>query len=272
MAKYGIIIHKWLVSNNPCTTGSLIQLIVGLISIHELGCTSNYGGFWCWINVLRYRKSSKIMIWFVEFPCFVGVHQHRTVLFPILDYKSPWILGLILHKLWPCGARIFTRNPPFCTLGAPWFYQLSIVFPSSTNVAIQLGWRLVTWSSKSVKTQFFASEISSKQLFFLVSNPHFFFPMIFQENWARTRPPSLVKSASISIAPALPSPARRGSREVSCRSVADFFSTRYVHIYMYNMIYIYMYIYICIYIYVYVYIYICIYIYVYVYIYMWWIC
>ena len=80
--------------------------------------------------------------------------------------------------------------------------------------------------------------------------------MIFQENWARTRPPSLVKSASISIAPALPSPARRGSREVSCRSVADFFSTRYVHIYMYNMIYIY----ICVYIYMYIYICICIYI------------
>ena len=58
--------------------------------------------------------------------------------------------------------------------------------------------------------------------FFFVSNPHFFFRMIFQENWARTRPPSLVKSASISIAPALPSPARRGSREVSCRFVADF--------------------------------------------------
>jgi hypothetical protein len=79
--------------------------------------------------------------------------------------------------------------------------------------------------------------------------------MIFQENWARTRPPSLVKSASISIAPALPSPARRGSREVSCRSVADFYSTRYVHIYICITWYIYMYIYV--YIYMYMYIYIC---------------
>ena len=184
------------------------------------------------------------MIWFVEIQCFVGVHQHRTVLSPILilDYKSPLILGLILHKLWPCGAPIFTRNPPFCTLGTTWFYQLSIVFPSSTNVAIQLGWRLVTWSSKSVKTNFFASEIPQDMWkliqnngYFFVSNPHkspIFFPMIFQENWARTRPPSLVKSASISIALALKSPARRGSREetVDLWLILFFHSICYIYI------------------------------------------
>ena len=133
------------------------------------------------------------MIWFVEIQCFVGVHQHRTVLSPILilDYKSPLILGLILHKLWPCGAPIFTRNPPFCTLGTTWFYQLSIVFPSSTNVAIQLGWRLVTWSSKSVKTNFFASEIPQDMWkliqnngYFFVSNPHKS-PIFFSDDFPR---------------------------------------------------------------------------------------
>ena len=58
----------------------------------------------------------------------------------------------------------------------------------------------------------------------------------------------MVKSASISIAPALPSPARRGSREeVSCRFVADFCFTQYVYIYIYVTLYIYnmTYIYIC---------------------------